>query len=330
MHKNGNLYGDGTLTMEADIIARGDVIAKSTSTAISDAELPIASASTLGLIKVGSGLKITNGVLSATGGGVQGETGPQGQGVTYRWSGTSLQLGTIPVGGGVTTWGSPVNLKGDKGDKGATGPQGPKGDDGRDGTLSASTICYLPSAGTIFTTDNKLGVKLSGGNGIVGTNNGIRDNLYFNYVSSAKYVLVDGSANLTCKGTIFYANLSQDSDLRLKNVLGELNGVLDIMSQIPVIEYQYKADEDKINYYGFGAQSFIGRFRNIATLNNDHYTINTSGIVAIAFQGVKELYALQKQTTNEIDVLKQRIALLEAENQNLWNIINEINEREAA
>ena len=293
------------------------------STAISDAELPIASASTLGLIKVGSGLKITNGVLSATGGGVQGETGPQGQGVTYRWSGTSLQLGTIPVGGGVTTWGSPVNLKGDKGDRGATGPQGPKGDDGRDGTLSASTICYLPSAGTIFTTDNKLGVKLSGGNGIVGTRNGIRDNLYFNYISDKKYVLVDGSADLTCKGTIFYANLSQDSDLRLKHVLGELNGVLDIMSQIPVIEYQYKADEDKINYYGFGAQSFIGRFRNIATLNNDHYTINTSGIVAIAFQGVKELYALQKQTTNEIDILKQRIALLEAENQNLWNIINE-------
>lgn len=321
MKGDGNMYGSGSIIMS------GDVIAKSTSTAISDAELPIASASTLGLIKVGSGLKITNGVLSATGGGVQGETGPQGQGVTYRWSGTSLQLGTIPAGGGTTTWGDPVNLKGQKGDTGATGPQGPKGDDGRDGTLSASTICYLPSAGTIFTTDNRLGVKLSGGNGIVGTNNGIRDNLYFNYISSAKYVLVDGSANLTCKGTIFYANLSQDSDLRLKNVLGELNGVLDIMSQIPVIEYQYKADEDKINYYGFGAQSFIGRFRNIATLNNDHYTINTSGIVAIAFQGVKELYALQKQTTNEIDVLKQRIALLEAENQNLWNIINE---REAA
>ena len=317
MRGDGNMYGTGTLTMN------GDIIAKSTSSAISDSELPIASASTLGLIKVGSGLKITNGVLSATGGGVQGETGPQGQGVTYRWSGTSLQLGTIPVGGGVTTWGSPVNLKGDKGDRGATGPQGPKGDDGRDGTLSASTICYLPSAGTIFTTDNKLGVKLSGGNGIVGTNNGIRGNLYFNYVSSVKYVLVDGNANLTCKGTIFYANLSQDSDLRLKHVLGELNGVLDIMSQIPVIEYQYKADEDKINYYGFGAQSFIGRFRNIATLNNDHYTINTSGIVAIAFQGVKELYGLQKQTTNEIDALKRRIALLEAENQNLWNLLND-------
>ncbi len=95
------------------------------------------------------------------------------------------------------------------------------------------------------------------------------------------------------------------------------------MSQIPVIEYQYKADEDKVNYYGFGAQSFIGRFRNIATLNNDHYTINTSGIVAIAFQGVKELYALQKQTTNEIDALKRRVALLEAENQHLWNLLND-------
>ena len=56
-----HVNGDGLFT--------GDLICKSTSTAISDAELPIASASTLGLIKVGTGLKITNGVLSVTASG---------------------------------------------------------------------------------------------------------------------------------------------------------------------------------------------------------------------------------------------------------------------
>ena len=398
-----HVNGDGLFT--------GDLICKSTSTAISDAELPIASASTLGLIKVGSGLKISNGVLSVSGGSGGGSDVRFGlyddnyvtllvdnsyyelsrrrhkHSVTTTGSGnavTSISFGTdggmtltkgstfslynhnhtvsnsgsgnavtsISFSGGTltATKGSTFSLNGHTHSQYITGLTRSTSGSGNvvtDVTVSGSrvTVYYgnasgsstasslatrVYTGGTTFSDGGTLGVYISGGNGIEGRNGASRDNLYLNYSSSSKHVKIDSNANLTCKGTIFYGNLSQDSDLRLKNVLGVLNGVLDLMSQIPVIEYQYKADENNINYYGFGAQSFIGRFRNIAALNDDHYTINTSGIVAIAFQGVKELYSLQKQTTNEIEVLKQRIALLEAENQNLWNIINEINEREAA
>lgn len=391
-----HVNGDGLFT--------GDLICKSTSTAISDAELPIASASTLGLIKVGSGLKISNGVLSVSGGSGGGSDVRFGlyddnyvtlhvdnsyyelsrrrhkHSVTTTGSGnavTSISFGTdggmtltkgstfslynhnhtvsnsgsgnavtsISFSGGTltATKGSTFSLNGHTHSQYITGLTRSTSGSGNvvtDVTVSGSRVTvYYGNAsgsstasslatrvytdGTTFSDGGSLGVYISGGNGIEGRNGASRDNLYLNYSSSSKHVKIDSNANLTCKGTIFYGNLSQDSDLRLKNVLGVLNGVLDLMSQIPVIEYQYKADENNINYYGFGAQSFIGRFRNIAALNDDHYTINTSGIVAIAFQGVKELYSLQKKTTNEIEVLKQRIALLEAENQNLWNIINE-------
>lgn len=391
-----HVNGDGLFT--------GDLICKSTSTAISDAELPVATSSTLGLIKIGSTLRISNGVVDVAGGSGGGSdvrfglyddnyvtlhvdnsyyelsrrrhkhsvtTSGSGNTVTgisfgtdggmtltkgstfslynhnhaVSYSGSGNAVTSISFSGGTltATKGSTFSLNGHTHSQYITGLTRSTSGSGNvvtnvtvsgsrvtvyygnasgssTATSLASTV-YTP--GTKFSNGGSLGVYISGGNGIEGRNGASRDNLYLNYSSSSKHVKIDSNANLTCKGTIFYGNLSQDSDLRLKNVLGVLNGVLDLMSQIPVIEYQYKADENNINYYGFGAQSFIGRFRNIAALNDDHYTINTSGIVAIAFQGVKELYALQKQTTSEIDVLKQRIALLEAENQNLWNIINE-------
>ena len=393
-----HVNGDGLFT--------GDLICKSTSTAISDAELPVATSSALGLIKIGSTLRISNGVVDVAGGSGGGSNVQFGAydddrnwvtlhvddsyyELSRRWhkhslatsgsgnaitgvsfdsdggmtltkgstfslynhnhtvsnSGSGNAVTSISFSGGTltATKGSTFSLNGHTHSQYITGLTRSTNGSGNvvtDVTVSGSRVTvYYGNAsgsstasslatrvytdGTTFSDGGSLGVYISGGNGIEGRNGASRDNLYLNYSSSSKHVKIDSNANLTCKGTIFYGNLSQDSDLRLKNVLGVLNGVLDLMSQIPVIEYQYKADENNINYYGFGAQSFIGRFRNIAALNDDHYTINTSGIVAIAFQGVKELYSLQKKTTNEIEVLKQRIALLEAENQNLWNIINE-------
>lgn len=393
-----HVNGDGLFT--------GDLICKSTSTAISDSELPVATSSTLGLIKIGSTLRISNGVVDVAGGSGGGSNVQFGAydedrnwvtlhvddsyyELSRRWhkhslatngSGNAITGVSFDSDGGMTltkgstfslynhnhtvsntgsgnavtsitfsggtmtvTKGSTFSLNGHTHSQYITGLTRSTSGSGNvvtDVTVSDSkvTVYYgnasgsstatslassVYTSGTTFTNGGTLGVYISGGNGIEGRNGASRDNLYLNYISSSRHVKVDSNADLTCKGTIFYGNLSQDSDLRLKNVLGVLNGVLDLMSQIPVIEYQYKDDENKINYYGFGAQSFIGRFRNITILNNDHYSINTSGIVAIAFQGVKELYTLHKQTKSEMDILKQRIELLEAENQNLWNLIND-------
>lgn len=65
--------------------------------------------------------------------GIQGETGLTGQGLSYRWNETSLQLATIAAGTDVEQWGESVNLKGEKGDQGEQGVQGEQGIQGIQG-----------------------------------------------------------------------------------------------------------------------------------------------------------------------------------------------------
>lgn len=47
--------------------------------------------------------------------------GATGQGMAYRWVGTKLQLGTIPVGGGEVSWITGIDLKGEQGLRGVHG-----------------------------------------------------------------------------------------------------------------------------------------------------------------------------------------------------------------
>lgn len=332
-----HVIGDGLFT--------GDVIAKSTSTAISDAELPIASASTLGLIKVGSGLKITNGVLSVTG-------GSGGGGSIVTWGTTSNGVARLTVDGTYKD----VSLSGHTHSQYLTshqtiysltikqngttiGTYKPNSDDATinittssgggagwaSGTYSDNAVCRVNNTGggglAFWNDTEKTGLRVGGGNGIKGYNDtyGHLGNLFFNYVSSSVNVKVDAYGKIYSNGTAL------SSDLRLKEVVGYESDVLERMTKIPVIKFYRKDVGDNVQTTGFGAQSFQGIFDNVTILNKDsgYYMISETSILGITFQGVKELYGLQKQTTSEIDVLKQRIALLEAENQNLWNIINE-------
>lgn len=98
--------------------------------------------------------------------GIQGETGLTGQGVSYRWNGTSLQLATIAAGTDVEQWGESVNLKGEKGDQGEQGVQGEqgiqgiqgeKGDKGDKGDVGTVGV-YLdtkPTEDTLTYTENE-------------------------------------------------------------------------------------------------------------------------------------------------------------------------------
>lgn len=65
--------------------------------------------------------------------GLQGETGLTGQGLAYRWNGTSLQLAAIPAGTTDEVWGELVNLKGEQGIQGIQGEQGIQGIQGIQG-----------------------------------------------------------------------------------------------------------------------------------------------------------------------------------------------------
>lgn len=89
--------------------------------------LPTASTTTLGGIKVGNNLTIENGVLSVAG----DFTGTPGESLQYNWEGTKLGVKTTSE-----TDYTYVDLKGGQGiqgPKGDTGEQGPKGDTGEQG-----------------------------------------------------------------------------------------------------------------------------------------------------------------------------------------------------
>lgn len=244
--------------------------------------------------------------------GVSG-TGRQGQGVDYQWSGTSLRLGTIPVGGGSTSWGSWVNLKGATGatgSRGATGPQGPQGPQGPAGTLSASSTCYLPYSGSVFRySSNNIGIKFSGGNGISGWSNvasGNIGNLYLNDGASSSY-------------KVYITNYEgrSASDMRLKVKFEDVHDILEKISGMNAFYHTRKDEEDKIMRIGVSAQEVMKSFPELVHLitpeHDDAYYavdyINLATVVAI--NGCNELHALIKEQKSEIEDLKRKISELE-------------------
>ena len=360
-----HVIGDGLFT--------GDVIAKSTSTAISDAELPIASASTLGLIKVGSGLKITNGVLSVSGGSGGGSNVYWGSPTDdmvplyvddsyYELSrkkhkhavstnGTGNAVTSISfnkdTGGMILSKGSTFSLNGHTHSQYLTSHQriysltiqkngtnigtytpnsanktinitvdDATADPFNGGTITNALYINIPSGGST----KPFKVRYASGNYFF-LNHGGTPALMANNADS-----YNSNANITFNNSSVAATgftYTGTSDMRLKDRIGDITGVLDKLAGIEAFFFRYKAEPTDI-HIGVSAQEVIKVFPEVVPLIGDYYQLRyTDFLTAVSVNGIKELYALQKQTTNEIDVLKQRIAILEAENQNLWNIINE-------
>lgn len=239
--------------------------------------------------------------------GDPGATGAKGQGVTYQWSGTQLRLGTINSSGNVS-WGSYVDLKGPKGDPGSGG--GSSTFTLESATFNSEIIWGCPSNSygiRIRRTGGYTETRISGNiiDGRSGSSYTI-GNLYFNYVAGNTNVRIDNQGRI-------YSNGSQvTSDLRLKTIEGNEEDVLDRMMQIPVIKFRRNDIKGAEQTTGFGAQSFIGVFDNIAFINEDsgYYGIREFAITAIAFQGCKELYAKYKAQQQTIDDLQSKLALL--------------------
>lgn len=239
--------------------------------------------------------------------GDTGATGAKGQGVTYQWYGTQLRLGTIDSSGNVS-WGSYVNLKGPKGDPGSGG--GSSTFTLASATFNSEIIWGCPSNSygiRIRRTGGFTETRISGN--IIDGRNGSSyaiGNLYFNYVAGSTNVRIDNQGRI-------YSNGSQvTSDLRLKTIEGNEEDVLDRMMQIPVIKFKRNDIKGAEQTTGFGAQSFIGVFDNIAFINEDsgYYGIREFAITAIAFQGCKELYTKYKEQQQTIDDLQSKLALL--------------------
>lgn len=345
-------YGSTKYTLvdeNNNVITGGDVVANSTTNTITGV-VPVADSSTYGLVKYdnstikknssgqlyctvqggGSSGVVkywrpsvnTSGVLSWTLSesestpssvnvkgpkGATGDTGADGQGVTYQWSGTQLRLGTINSNGYVS-WGSYVDLKGPKGDPGSGG--GSSTFTLKSATFNSEIIWGCPSNSygiRIRRTGGSTETRISGNiiDGRSGSSYTI-GNLYFNYVAGNTNVRIDNQGRI-------YSNGSQvTSDLRLKTIEGNEEDVLDRMMQIPVIKYKRNDIKGAEQTTGFGAQSFIGVFDNIAFINEDsgYYGIREFAITAIAFQGCKELYAKYKAQQAVIDDLQSKLDLL--------------------
>ena len=190
----------------------------------------------------------------------------------------------------------------------------------------ASTV-YTPSSGTVFrSSSNSIGIKVSGGNGIIGYDNTQSQsigNIYFNYKSESSNVRIDSSGRI-------YSNGSQiTSDLRLKTIVGYEKNVLDRMLKIPVIKFYRNDIPNDEKTTGFGAQSFIGLFDNVTFLNNDsgYYGIKDGAILGITFQGVKELYTRFLPVENKVKILESRVQNLQLRLDNAYREIFELKQQ---
>jgi len=99
------------------------------------------------------------------------------------------------------------------------------------------------------------------------------------------------------------------SDRNLKENFESLNGfdVLERLSQIPISEWNYKAQGAAIRHVGPIAQDFYEAFR----LGEDDRHISTVDVDGIALVSIQTLYSIVKAKTQKIDQLERRLEALE-------------------
>ncbi|WP_196008604.1 tail fiber domain-containing protein [Parabacteroides distasonis] len=231
----------------------------------------------------------------------------------------------------------PQGVTGPKGATGATGPQGPKGatgatgPQGPTGTLQANTICAVGSSGVTFTNNstNGLGIKLSGGNNVIGWNFSTKGigNLYLNYVSRSTYVMINnnGSGNYT-------NSWSKVSDMRKKNVIKPLEPVMSNIRSLDTFYYSLKEDDSHRLQIGMSAQQVRTLYAPMTSVDEYGYlSLDYSNLVVVAIQGLKEVKAFMDDTNKWIGKTKswmtdkdKRIADLEEEVKELREELNNL------
>lgn len=230
--------------------------------------------------------------------GATGDTGADGQGVTYQWSGTQLRLGTINSNGYVS-WGSYVDLKGPKGDPGSAGSGSVTSVDG----LTGGTI-----RGSVKLTGNLTFEK----SGIEVTYNSTK---IYRTDTNAIHFYVNNTQCLQIQHNYLYANRSWTigSDIRLKNRIGDFDDVLPSIKKIDVFRYTRKDVDDKSVFIGVSAQQVKEVYPELVAYNEerDLYGVDYATLGAVvAIGGCKELYAKYKAQQAVIDDLQSKLSLL--------------------
>ncbi|WP_293714422.1 tail fiber domain-containing protein [uncultured Parabacteroides sp.] len=294
---------------DANLSSTGDVVAYSTGSAPSPFKYWYPSVDTSGNL---SWSNSTSEVTPATRNirGPQGNSGPQGQGVTYGWSGTSLRIGTISSAGS-TSWGSYVNLVGPQGPKGDTGATGPQGPAGSSGTWNGGTVSNMV---TIQGNGNRLWFSgITSGGGIYTAWNEMR---ILNTNDYGIHFYTGGSKRCTISSYLYaYTNWSIGSDMRFKTRLSDFTNVLNRVRSIDVFYYLRTDLNDGKTYTGVSAQQLNIMFPEFVTYdkNTDRYGVTYDALGAcVAVQGIKEILKLVEDQQKEINELKNQLKKMAA------------------
>lgn len=200
----------------------------------------------------------------------------------------------------------------------------------------------LPSAGgsTITSVDGLSGGTINGNVSVGGaTYSGLSirrsssyywnlhlrsDNtLYFAYNGTSSHKM-----SLTSGGALYITgSLTQNSDIRLKTVLGDVNNVLDHILNVRVFRYYLNNDPSHASQIGFSAQDILQFWPDNVGNNDGYYSLNYGGMGAIAFQGVKELYTRFLPVENKVKILESRVQNLQLRLDNAYREIFELKQQ---
>lgn len=294
------------VTGSNDIETTGDIVAYAESSAV--ATTPVASTSVFGLVKIGSGISVSGGVISVSG------TSSGGGGTTVSWvSGNSNYYG-LNVGGtsknvslyGHTHSGYASTSHTHSLSRTTNGVSGNVVTDvtvdglsikvsygsvssGSSSTASefASTVKANSCVITSGSRNSGTGLCLPGGNSLEGWRNGGYGPLYLNYYSSYD---------------VYVHSTAISSDMRLKNLVRYASGVLNLLRSLTPIYYTLKADPIQQVRIGLSAQQVQAVIPEAVRIADDGYLCldYTAIHTLFAIGGLKELYSLHLRLANEV------------------------------
>lgn len=122
-------------------------------------------------------------------------------------------------------------------------------------------------------------------------------------------------------------SLSQNSDLRIKNITGYLVNALDDLMKIPIIRYVRTDLANAKEEIGFGAQHLLPYYPEMVIEGMDGlYSVNYSAMSAVAIAGLKELYSRFRPVENKVKVLESKVRNLQARLDNAYREIFNLKE----
>ena len=206
--------------------------------------------------------------------------------------------------------------RGPQGEKGATGPQGPAGNLSNGGLINGATWVKNPSSGSITYIT---------GNSITGYSSSL-PNLWIHYYPNAKasgttapsanyrVLYVGGKQENVAilkvndgNSGSFSGNYAGNSDIRLKENITPITGILDSLNDISAFTFTYIGEKDI--HYGVSAQEVQKHFPNLVSYRDDDYLvlkyIEMNTVFAVG--GLKELYAIVKEQQKRIKELEDKL-----------------------